>query len=284
MGGARKGRRGRLAVAGLLVAVTGLSGLLVGSLPAGAQLPPGGTFTDDNGNTHEGYIEAIAADGITLGCNPEGTLYCPADPVRRDQMASFIARGFDLPKASRDYFPDDDGTHEDNINRLAEAGITEGLDDGTYDPEGLVTRAQMGSFLARAMGLDPVPGDVFDDVSGVHEGNINAIADAGVTLGCNESGTLFCPDDLVRRDQMASFLGRALDLDPIEPPPPGSTTTTSTTAPPEDCDPSYPDFCIPPPPPDLDCDDIDGPKPFTVNPPDPHNFDGDGNGQGCESG
>ena len=120
----------------------------------------------------------------------KGTLCCPADPVRRDQMASFLARGFDLPPANQDYFPDDDGEHEGNINRIAATGITQGLEDGTYDPDGLVTRAQMGSFLARAMELNPIPGDRFSDVSGVHEGNINAIAEAGVRLGCNEAGTL----------------------------------------------------------------------------------------------
>ena len=48
-----------------------------------------------------------------------------------------------------------------------------------------------------------------------------------------------------------------------------------------DCDPSYPDFCIPPPPPDLDCKDITGNN-FTVLSPDPHRFDGDGDGLGCE--
>ena len=50
----------------------------------------------------------------------------------------------------------------------------------------------------------------------------------------------------------------------------------------EDCDPSYPDFCIPPTPPDLDCGDIPQ-KRFTVLPPDPHRFDGDKDGIGCES-
>jgi plastocyanin len=196
-----------------------------------AQLPPGGTFTDDDGNEHEGFIEAIAAAGITLGCNPEGTLYCPAEPVRRDQMASFLARGFDLPAAGEDFFPDDAGnTHEDNINRVAAAGITLGFDDGTFGPTLLVSRAQMASFLARAMGLDPVPGDRFDDVSGVHEGNINAIAEEGVTLGCDEAGTLFCPDDSVRRDQMASFLGRALGLEPTPPPGTSSTSSSSTSS------------------------------------------------------
>ncbi len=73
-------RIGRVSAAVSLVAAMALSGILLASPPVGAQLPPGGTFTDDNGNTHEGYIEAIAAAEITLGCNPEGTLYCPADP------------------------------------------------------------------------------------------------------------------------------------------------------------------------------------------------------------
>jgi micrococcal nuclease len=58
----------------------------------------------------------------------------------------------------------------------------------------------------------------------------------------------------------------------------------SATAPPPsgNCDPSYPTVCIPPPPPDLDCADIPY-KNFRVLPPDPHHFDGDHDGIGCES-
>ena len=48
------------------------------------------------------------------------------------------------------------------------------------------------------------------------------------------------------------------------------------------CDPSYPDVCIPPAPPDLDCGDIPH-KRFKVVGKDPHRFDGDGDGVGCES-
>lgn len=47
------------------------------------------------------------------------------------------------------------------------------------------------------------------------------------------------------------------------------------------CDPSYPTVCIPPPPPDLDCRDIPY-RNFPVRPPDPHHFDGGGDGFGCE--
>ena len=52
-----------------------------------------------------------------------------------------------------------------------------------------------------------------------------------------------------------------------------------------DCDPSYPTVCIPPiwVSGDLDCGDISYRR-FQVVPPDPHNFDGDFDGIGCESG
>ncbi len=48
------------------------------------------------------------------------------------------------------------------------------------------------------------------------------------------------------------------------------------------CDPSYPNVCIPPYPPDLDCGDI-GYSNFRVTGSDPHGFDRDNDGIGCES-
>ena len=52
--------------------------------------------------------------------------------------------------------------------------------------------------------------------------------------------------------------------------------------PPGQCDPSYPGVCIPPFPPDLDCADVPHSN-FAVRGNDPHGFDGDGDGVGCES-
>src|SRR5215203_1779543 len=49
------------------------------------------------------------------------------------------------------------------------------------------------------------------------------------------------------------------------------------------CDSSYPDFCIPPPPPNLNCDDVDDTN-FEVVGSVPHGFDGDNDGIGCEDG
>jgi hypothetical protein len=61
---------------------------------------------------------------------------------------------------------------------------------------------------------------------------------------------------------------------------------TNSPPPPGNCAPSYPTVCIPPPPPDLNCPDI----PYrnfivlwNVPDPDPHHFDGDHDGIGCET-
>ncbi|HLU30607.1 MAG TPA: hypothetical protein VK088_02515, partial [Acidimicrobiia bacterium] len=100
-----------------MVALVGL--MIAALLPAAAQdLDPGGTFIDDDGNVHEGYIEAIAAEGITRGCNPPtNDRYCPSDPVSRGEMAAFLTRALGLPASSTDQFTDDENSvFENDIN------------------------------------------------------------------------------------------------------------------------------------------------------------------------
>ena len=72
---------------------------------------------------------------------------------------------------------------------------------------------------------------------------------------------------------------RTATLRPTTTPRPAPTATA--TRDPRRCDPSYPTVCIPPPPPDLDCRDIPYRR-FRVLPPDPHGFDSDHDGIGCE--
>jgi len=69
-------------------------------------------------------------------------------------LSRFLARAFDLPAASRDYFTDDNSNkHESAINRLRKAGITFGCGGvaTTFCPDGSVTRGQMAAFLHRAL-------------------------------------------------------------------------------------------------------------------------------------
>jgi hypothetical protein len=187
-----------------------------GRLNAGRAL--GHKFVDTLANLFEADIEWAAAEGITTGCNPPtNTRYCPNVDVTRGVMAAFLVRALHLPAASKDYFTDDESSiFENDINALAEAGITRGCnppDNTKYCPEGVVNRAQMAAFLVRALGLtDNGGGDLFiDDDGSIFENDINKLGTAGITTGCNPpDNTTFCPDKGVSRGAMAAFLHRAL--------------------------------------------------------------------------
>ena len=186
-------------------------------------------FVDDDASVHEANINKIAAAAITVGCNPPvgsvGDHYCPAESVTRTEMASLLARALDLPDSETDYFVDDDGSfHETDINKIAAAAITVGCNPPVgsvgdwYCPAESVTRAEMASLLARALDLPDSETDYFvDDDGSVHEANINKIAAAGITVGCNPPvgsvGDWYCPAESVTRAEMASLLARALEAD-----------------------------------------------------------------------
>jgi hypothetical protein len=113
-------------------------------------------------------------------------------------------------------FIDDDGSiFEPDIEWLAAAGITMGCNPPVNDrfcPNASVTRGQMAAFLSRALDLPVGIGiDFVDDNGSVFEADIEKLAAAGITMGCNPpANDRFCPGDPVTREQMAAFLVRAL--------------------------------------------------------------------------
>jgi len=179
---------------------------------------PSAGFTDTIGTLFEKSIDWMAFTGVTAGCNPpDNDLYCPDATVTRGQMAAFLVRALNLPAATKDYFTDDDNSiFEDAINRVALAGITRGCNPPENDlfcPTGTVTRGQMAAFLVRALGYtNNGGGNLFgDDDGSIFEADIDKLATAGVTRGCNPpDNDLFCPSGTVTRGQMAAFLFRAL--------------------------------------------------------------------------
>src|SRR3990172_9586797 len=71
------------------------------------------------------------------------------------------------------------------------------------------------SMFALSIAASAVPGGTFvDDDGSIHEGNIEAIAAAGITKGCTPTGDRYCPGLAVTRGELAAFLGRALALPP----------------------------------------------------------------------
>ena len=138
------------------------------------------------GHLFQGDIEWLAAAGITRGCNPpDNDHFCPNQPVTRAQMAAFLVRALDLTDdGGGNTFTDDDGSiFEDNIAKLAAAGITRGCnppDNDHYCPNQPVTRAQMAAFLRRAL-EDTTPPAI--DVDTVVDGEEVDTSGAGTGTG-----------------------------------------------------------------------------------------------------
>jgi SpoIID/LytB domain protein len=180
-----------------------------------------GAFDDvQAGSAHALAIDCVAWRDIASGTGPRQ--FSPALDVTRGQMASFVARmitaaGGSLPSSPPNAF-DDDGTsvHEHAIDQLAQLGIVNGTSSRTYQPSIDIDRAQLASILARALlyldvPLAGSPPSAFsDDNDSVHEHAIDQLADEGVVAGTSPG--IYQPDANARRDQMASFIARSLDL------------------------------------------------------------------------
>lgn len=207
-----------LLVLALILAVPGLSA----ASQTQPELPPGGTFVDDDGSIHEGAIEALVANGVTRGCWLEPSRFCPADPVSREAMAAFLYRALGLQPTDQSgrFLDTDTSAFRVEIDALAVEGIAGGCTETTFCPQRAVTRAEMATFLVRSFAgegpFDPAPDAFVDDESSTHEGDIDRLAAMGLTRGCGDGR--FCPHAPVTRAEMATFLSRALGLEPNIPP------------------------------------------------------------------
>ncbi|MDE0162528.1 MAG: S8 family serine peptidase, partial [Acidimicrobiaceae bacterium] len=106
------------------------------------------------------HVEVLAQSAITTGCATRPLRFCPEQRVTRAEMASFLMRTFDLDPAPEAGFVDvERGVHAAAIDALRASGITAGCGTGPlrYCPGDSVTRAEMASFLARAMGIVELP-------------------------------------------------------------------------------------------------------------------------------
>jgi len=111
-------------------------------------------------------------------------------------------------QASGGFLDTSDSIFAADIGWLATNGITKGCSVNLFCPNAPVTRGQMAAFLVRALGLPASSLDWFaDDDDSIFEPDIQALAAAGLTVGCRSSE--FCPIQIVARGQMAAFQRRA---------------------------------------------------------------------------
>jgi hypothetical protein len=178
-------------------------------------------FTDDEASPHEPAINRLAASGITAGCAP--ARYCPKGTVTREQMASFLARGFALPAGTIDYFGDDDrSAHQSYIIKLAASGISSGCRPGDFCPATPVTRGQMAAFLHRAMdGALPTPTCSLFPTSNVWNRRVDSLplaANSGTLIATIGASADLHPD-------FGSYLGYGIPINVV-----GASTPRSSVS------------------------------------------------------
>jgi hypothetical protein len=138
--------------------------LLMRAEKGDSYMPPAssGIFSDVPSNYWAvDWIEALYAEGITVGCGVEPLRFCPDDTVTRAEMAVFLLRSkygsLHSPPPAQGIFADFDNNYwaADWIEQLYQEGITNGcaLDPLQYCPEKIVTRAEIAVFLMRMLNL-----------------------------------------------------------------------------------------------------------------------------------
>ena len=158
-------------------------------------------FADvDEGAWWSIHVERLGDLGITRGCEVEPPRFCPDSPVTRAQMATFLTRAFRLPSVPDAGFTDvgQSATHLPDINSLAAAGITSGcaVDPARYCPGRATTRAQMATFLTRALRFaGAIPSGDAGTLIPPDEGDFTAVA-VGWDHSCG-----------IRRDRTVSCWG-----------------------------------------------------------------------------
>uniref|UniRef100_UPI001FD1AED0 InlB B-repeat-containing protein n=1 Tax=Lysinibacillus boronitolerans TaxID=309788 RepID=UPI001FD1AED0 len=168
-----------------------------------------------DGVTHLPYIQGY----------PDGT-FRPNAPVTRAQMASMFARqltGNAIPQAKATYTDTFQHDAKDAIEFVKEKGLFKGVTATNFNPNGLITRAQMATVAARWIGQQCVerpdtdfceptsPSAAFKDVSFNHWAvkAIDTVNAAEIMTGV--TADTFNPDGFLTRAQAVKVLNRLFE-------------------------------------------------------------------------
>jgi hypothetical protein len=188
-------------------------------------VPPSATYFDAANLMYEA--------GVTTGCvggsTPQARSFCPNDYLTREEMAAFVVRavtGTTTPAIYNPtpYFRDVPTTNPffSHIQKMMDLGITTGCTTGLFCPTDAVFRWEVAIFMIRARlalygATSPTATTpYFADVPTNVEGNgqpfpfIQRSYEEHITAGCGTNPLIYCPDELVTRGQMASFIMRGL--------------------------------------------------------------------------
>ncbi len=188
-------------------------------------VPPTATFFD----AANLMFEAGVTTGCIQGSTPQTRSFCPNDNVTREELAAFVIRavtGTTTPAIYNPapYFTDVPATNPffPHIQKLMDLDITSGCGTGLFCPTDTIPRWEMAIFMIRARLMlygatfTTATTPYFADVPTNIEGNgmpfpfIQRSYEEHITNGCGTNPLIYCPDELVTRGQMASYIMRGL--------------------------------------------------------------------------
>ncbi|WP_421664455.1 S-layer homology domain-containing protein [Lysinibacillus telephonicus] len=156
---------------------------------------------------------------------PDGT-FKPTENISRKHVAALLSRVLPLESVREaKEFKDVPKTHlyYDSIQRVQRAGIMTGDQNGNFNPEASLTRAQIAKVIDLAFDLNVKSNNDFVDIPPTHWANehVMAVYSNGVMTGYGE---YFKPNEKVTRAQYAIFLYNTLNIEnndqtaPADPP------------------------------------------------------------------
>ena len=157
-------------------------------------------------------------DAYLLGYE-DGTVR-PEGSITRAEVATIFFRL--LTDESRDKFWSQtndytdvpaDAWYNNAVSTLSNAGILDGYEDGTFRPDGNITRAEFATITARFLEAGYDGGNRFPDIDGHWAAEyINEAANAGIVDGY-EDGT-FRPQQNITRAEAVTMVNRTVDRHP----------------------------------------------------------------------
>ncbi len=145
-------------------------------------------------------IDATTPPALAPGALHDVTVRNPSS-LSSTLPAGWLADFTDVPQPN---------IFHDDVETVFRAGITAGCGAGAYCVANSVTRAQMAVFLLKSEHgssyVPPACTGIFEDVPcpGPFTDWVEQLSAEGITAGCG--GDNYCPNNPVRRDQMAVFL------------------------------------------------------------------------------
>ena len=182
----------------------------------------GGSRPSLNTKDHYGYIIGYPVDYYTGQPTTDQTKkpVRPEGKITRAEVATIYFRM--LTDESRTKFWSQSSGYSDvktgdwfnnAVSTLSKAGIIAGYEDGSFRPNGYITRAEFATIAARFFDVTYNGKDLFPDISGHWAKDyINQAANKGFVNGY-EDGT-FKPDRNITRAEAVTLVNRTLDRHP----------------------------------------------------------------------